>query len=129
MRLVLDASAALSAVLKKDERLLATIESASVVYAPDLFAAEVTNGLWKYVTAGQLSADDAADRLELAQRLVDRYLPVDDFSKEALSEATRYGHPVYDLCYAVAARREACSVLTIDQRLRKLLRRMKIPIA
>jgi predicted nucleic acid-binding protein len=37
-------------------------------------------------------------------------------------------HPVYDLLYAVTARRDGCTVLTRDCRLTDLLRLMEIPI-
>lgn len=127
MRLVLDASAALAAVLKSDSALLNELSDATAVYAPDLFAAEVANGLWKYVRSGEITRAEASEALTSLLQLVDRFIGVDSFAQEALSEAARHEHPVYDLCYAVAARREGCTVLTIDAKLRKLLKKMGIP--
>lgn len=128
MRVVLDASAAVAAVLGRDPApsLLQILESASVVLAPDLFASEVANALWKYVSAHEIRSDEAADALEHSMKLIDRFVPIAPLAQEALREATIRGHPVYDLCYAVTARREGCSVLTIDTRLQKLLDKMSI---
>lgn len=129
MKVVLDASAGVAAVLDDPPpAILDTLARATVVVAPDLFAAEVTNSLWKYVIAGRLSIDDAVDRLEAALHLIDRYEPVSAFTQEVLREAAVRKHPSYDLCYTVLARREGASVLTMDGRLRKLVAAMKIAV-
>lgn len=130
MKIVLDASAALAAVLGRSSTgLLKVLAEATTVIAPDLFASEVANGLWKYVSAGEIESAEAAENLEAALSLVERFVPVASLAQEALREASVYRHPVYDLCYAIAARREGCVVLTLDSRLKKLLIRMKIPAA
>jgi predicted nucleic acid-binding protein len=128
MRIVLDASAALAAVLGRSpaSEVLDALGGASAVLAPDLFASEVANGLWKYLSAGEITGEQAAEDLDAALSLVERFVPVRALAQEALREASVHGHPVYDLCYAVAARREGCAVLTIDGRLRRLVERMKI---
>jgi predicted nucleic acid-binding protein len=128
VKVVLDASAALATVLLRDGSagILDLLEQASVVLAPDLYASEVANGLWKYVWFENLSIEMGTAALESAMGLVDQTLPVADLCQEALREAANFGHPVYDLCYAVAARREGAAVLTIDRKLVKLLSRMKI---
>jgi predicted nucleic acid-binding protein len=123
MKVVLDASAALAAVLgqARGPAVLDLLDEASVVIAPELFTAEVTSGLWKYVSARQLSLDLAAERLDAVMKLVDRYHPVAELAQEVLREASARRHSVYDLCYAILARREGAAVLTIDARLKKLL--------
>ncbi len=128
MKVVLDASAALAAILGRPPAsgILDVLTDASTVLAPDLFASEVANALWKYVEAGEITGTQAADDLESALNLVERFVPVVTLAQEALREASVYGHPVYDLGYAIAARREGCSVLTLDTRLQRLLARMKI---
>lgn len=128
MKIVLDASAALTAVLSRPgaSAILEVVGGASVVIAPDLFASEVANALWRYVSAGELDATRAAEDLDASLDLVDRLVPVATFAQEALREATGHKHPVYDLCYAIAARREGCAVLTVDARLQKLLAKMNI---
>lgn len=130
MRIVLDASAAVTAAvgLPRSRGILDALAEASIVLAPDLYVAEVANAFWKYVSAGELSRDEAAERLELTLSLVERFIPLASIAQEALLEAGVHGHPVYDLSYAIAARREGCSVLTVDRRLIKLLKKMRVPI-
>lgn len=108
-------------------RLLDLLGDATVVLAPDLFVAEVTNAFWKYVAAAEMSIDEASAALETSLDLVDSLLPVSAFAREALREAAVHRHPVYDLCYAIAARREGASILTVDRRLSKLLAAMRVP--
>ena len=130
MKVVLDASAAVAGVLQHQAGagVLDVLENASVVIAPDLFVAEMTSALWKYVIAGQLIPAEAVSRLETALKLIDRYSAVQAFASEVLREASTRRHSVYDLCYAVLARREGAAVVTIDTRLRKLLAAMSVPV-
>lgn len=131
MKLVLDASAAIATVLGRPPaaRFLESLSAASVVIAPDLYVSEVANGLWKYVAAREITGHEASESLDAALHLVDRFVAVADIAQEALREASSHRHPVYDLCYVIAARREGCAVLTLDARLRRLLAAMRIPAA
>lgn len=131
MRLVLDASAAVRIVMRAEDAagLLAALIVADVVVAPSLFVAEVANAWWKYTRAGALTLETTLRRYEEAVVLVDDLTPDDELAIEALAEAARHGHPVYELIYAVLARRHGCSVLTRDQRLAGLLGVMSIPMA
>ncbi len=129
-RIVLDASAALRVVLASPgiEEALAALERASLVLAPSLFACETANALWKLGSKGLLPAEVLAERWEMAMALPSRLCPDHELAVEALSEASRHGHPVYDLLYAVLARREGCRVLTFDRRLLSLLRKLGIGV-
>jgi predicted nucleic acid-binding protein len=128
MRLVLDASAAVRLVMRGEttDKLLEPVSAATVVAAPNLYADEVANALWKYVKAGSLEMETALERFEEAINLIDDFTPDWELATEALTEAVRYAHPVYDLLYAVLARRTGCTVLTIDERLKTLLSQMGI---
>jgi predicted nucleic acid-binding protein len=130
MKVVLDASAGLAAILGQESgtAVLNVLAGAAVVIAPELFVAEVSSGLWKYVSAKQLSLDVAAERLDTALKLVDRYHPMAALAQEVLREASARRHSVYDLYYAVLARREGAAVLTIDARLRKLIAAMNVQV-
>jgi hypothetical protein len=68
LRVVLDASAGLAVALGHEAAmpLLDHLESASLVVAPELYATEVANGLWNYVAAGQVTLDEASERLAIA---------------------------------------------------------------
>jgi len=128
MRLVLDASAAVRMVMRAEgaDGLLESVATATVVAAPSLYASEVANALWKYVKAGSLDAETALERHEESINLIDAFTPDWELTTEALSEATRFKHPGYDLLYGVLARRTGCAVLTMDERLRALLGQMGV---
>lgn len=128
-RAVLDASAAVEIVLpgSRAAAVVDLLDECLVVFVPELFHAEVANALWKYVDAGDLSADEALALLETSFGLPDRVVPDHELAEEALAAAISTNHPVYDLLYASLARRHGCTVVTLDGRLAKLLSGMGIP--
>jgi predicted nucleic acid-binding protein len=128
-RIVLDASAALHLVLdgKSSDAIAERLDEAPLVTAPDLFASEVANGLWRYVEHGDITAEEATDRLAMALALAGQPLvPGTVVAHEALVAAATYHHPVYDMMYAVLARRQGATVLTLDARLVRALRAMAV---
>lgn len=130
-RLVLDASAALRIVLGEADAaaLLELVGAAAVVTTPDLFCSEVANALWKYVRAGEIRIDDATDRYDQALKLVDEIVPSAELGTEALAAAARFEHPVYDMMYAVLARRHAAALLTRDRKLRRAAQELRVETA
>jgi predicted nucleic acid-binding protein len=128
-RAVLDASAAVEVLLlgNRASPVLELLEECLVVLVPELFHSEVANALWKYVRAGDLSAEEAISLLETSFGLPDRVVPDRELAEEALAAAISTNHPVYDLLYASLARRHGCTVVTMDGRLAKLLGEMGIP--
>ncbi len=128
-RLVLDASAALRIVmgLEDSDALLEHVESASVVSAPDLYACEVANALWKYVIAGEMEAREAVGRFDSALHLIDDLVPGAELGAEALMAAAGSKHPVYDMMYVVLARRHGSTLVTRDRRLRQAAERLQVP--
>jgi predicted nucleic acid-binding protein len=108
-------------------QLVEHISAASVVAAPGLYGSEVANALWKYVKAGSIDLETALERYGEAIDLIDDFTVDRELATEALAEAVRYRHPVYDLIYAVLARRNGCALLTMDSRLKVLLVQMGIP--
>lgn len=129
-RVVLDASAAIHLVLLSPyaEALSRLLAQTGVSMAPDLFFSEVANGLWKYIRHGSLDQETAKDRLEQAMELVDSIVPSRILAAEALVAANAESHPVYDMMYAILARRHGATVLTMDERFFRLLRRMDIQV-
>ena len=128
--LVLDASAALEDILGRPraEAVLDQIEASDRVRAPDLYAAEVANGLWKHVKAGDIDIDQAQTALRAALDLVDVLVPAADLIEEALATATTHSHPVYDALYLVTARRSGATVCTLDRRLAALLEETRVSV-
>lgn len=129
-QLVLDASAALEAILcrQKADAVLDRIEDSDRVRAPELFAAEVANGLWKHVKAGDIEIDQAQTALRTALDLVDALVPVTDLIEEALATAATHTHPVCDALYLVTARRSGATVCTLDRRLAALLEATRVSV-
>lgn len=128
--IVLDASAAIHLVMAAEHAasLVERLEHASSVAAPDLFFSEVGNGLWKYVQFGTLPAEKAVTHLQEAMDLIDGIVPSQELIQEAVVAATKHGHPVYDMIYAVLARRQGATVITTDGPFTSLLRRMEVDV-
>jgi predicted nucleic acid-binding protein len=128
--LVLDASAALEAVLGRNRAIdvLDLIAAATTVRAPDLYTAEIGNALWKHVKAGDLDIGRAQRCLRSALDLVDSIIPSRALVEEAMVTAAEYDHPVYDALYLVAARRTGAAVCTLDRRLAALLKEARVPV-
>lgn len=128
MTIVLDVSAAMQILLKKEKKeyFLNIYEKASWVIAPDLFIPEITNTLWKYNKAGILSAEDCQECVEDGIALIDDYFQTKDLWKEVLGESIKYKHSSYDLFYAILARRNNGRLLTNDTELEATCKKMNI---
>lgn len=131
MRLVLDASAAVHLVMRTEQApaLADIVADASIVLVPGLFHAEVANALCKYARSGRITREQAVERATEATELIDLAIPDAELVTECLAATIHHDHPVYDLLYAVTARRHACQVLTLDRRLLELLDAMGVPAA
>lgn len=120
--IVLDASAAVRAVMDaaKQSVLLTRIGEAATTIAPTMLRAEVGNALWKYARAGVIPAADLPDRHREAMALIDLFIDDAALFPEVLTLAAILDHPVYDVLYALTARRHAAVLLTFDRRLHDL---------
>ena len=120
--IVLDASAAVDMVRKTPEGLALSrlLLDGEEVITHGLFSSEVCNAFWKCGHVGRLSKEEVQAFAKEAISLVDRVCDTDDLLCEALSEAIRLDHPVSDMLYFVLARRNAATLFTLDERLRKL---------
>ena len=130
-RWVLDASAALHVAMRLPtaEAIIDKLEQANLVLVPQLYFSETANALWKYVSHKQLSAEQAIERYQDICALPDQAISDQTLALEALSLASTHNHPVYDMIYAVLARRNACGVLSKDSRLAKLLESIGVMVA
>jgi len=121
MIVVLDASAGVRLVVPGQavgDEAVRVIEEADRVVVPSLYGPEVANALWKYVTHNQIGPGDAVEMLQAALALADEVVETDLFLlAEALAEAGRFGHPVYDMVYVVLARHLGARLMTCDHRL------------
>ena len=117
--IVLDCSAAVEMArgTTKGIELLAQLESESVKIVPSLFYSEAANAVWKYVHAGQWEADKAVEAFERISAMPSVIVKTERLSGEALREACRLDHSVYDMTYVVLARRTGATLVTLDKHL------------
>jgi predicted nucleic acid-binding protein len=108
-------------------RLATLLSESTLVLVPDFYCCEVANVLWKYVRRGELTPEEAQEGLADALDLADSMAPNRSLAQEALAAATLHGHPVYDMVYAILARRHGCAVVTMDRGLAPILAEMGIP--
>ncbi len=127
---VLDASAAVAIAMNLPEstRFQPQIETSDLVIAPDLFVAEVSNAIWKYVKAGVIDSEQGDRVLERAVGLVDQFEPGLALYREAYALSVDHLHPVYDAFYLILARRHNGVLATLDRRLADLASKLRIRI-
>ena len=130
MTVVLDVSAAIEILLKKEKKDLFDEEyrAASWVIAPDLYVSELSNALWKYYRANVLSHEDCVQHVEDGIALIDDLFEAKELWKEALSESIKNSHSVYDMYYLILARRNDATIVTNDRKLADLCRSSKIEV-
>lgn len=59
--------------------------------------------------------------------LVDDWTPIHPLAPAALEIAAVHEHPVYDMLYAILARRLGATVVTRDRKLARILDTLEIP--
>ena len=116
MSIVVDASVALKWVLDEPGKEAADALLDEELIAPALWLVEAANALWRRSQRGEISADEAVERLAelfnapVATTAIEADLPA------AADLANRLAHPVYDCLYLAAAIREDTYVVTADAR-------------
>jgi predicted nucleic acid-binding protein len=130
MTAVLDVSAAIEILLQKEKKELfnATYEKASWVIAPDLYIAEISNVVWKYYKSGLISHMECIQYVEDGIELIDDYFPSKELWKEALGEGIKNIHSIYDMYYAVLARRNDATLITNDSKLSLICNKLNIEV-
>lgn len=122
MKIVLDASAAISLVLEKSfhESLLDTIKEAERVIAPNLYCAEVGSSLWKYRSLELVDLTEMLKRYQQAISYIDEFFSIEKLTPAALRRAHQLNHSIYDMYYLVLADAYDAHLVTMDKRLVKL---------
>jgi predicted nucleic acid-binding protein len=114
--LVIDASVALKWVLAEPGQAAADALLDEDLIAPSLWLLEAANALWRRAQSGELSADEAGERLSELFNAPVTAVPIEDDLSAAAALAQRLGHPVYDCLYLALALREQTQVVTADRR-------------
>jgi predicted nucleic acid-binding protein len=110
----------------KKEKFEAVLQEAALVLAPDLYVSELSNTLWKYCTKGIYTSEECTQFIEDGLNYIDEFINSKDIWKEAFGEGIRHRHPVYDMFYAVIARRNDGILLTNDGDLAKICKKNNI---
>jgi predicted nucleic acid-binding protein len=128
MKVVLDASAAAEIAKRSDAGIgfVNALLRADEVAAPDLYVAEISNVMWKLWRNDrknkELYREMASDCIEY----VDKYFNAADLWREALATAQTRMHPVYDMLYAILAKRLDAKLLTADQSLKDICKKLNV---
>jgi len=128
MIIVLDTSAAIEMLLNKPDsyKYKKHVIEADAVIAPELYIAEISNVAWKYSKIAGFRHEECYRLAEDGINLVDQFIDTSDLWKEALREAMNNDQSVYDCQYIICARRNDALLLTKDQKLKKVCRKLKI---
>jgi predicted nucleic acid-binding protein len=110
---------------KKDTFKTMLKESSSVL-APDLYISELANTLWKYCIKGIYTPDECLQFIKDGLGFIDEFIDAKDLWQEAFGEGVKNKHPVYDMYYAVAARRNDATLITNDGDLAKICKKLSI---
>lgn len=93
------------------------VDGPDELVAPDLFIAEVSNGIWKLVRAGILTDTQAKAVPVLLARAIVEFLPTMSLAPRALEIAVHLQHPAYDCFYLAMAEQRGIRLITADTRL------------
>ena len=127
---VVDVSSAVEIILQKDKHSLfdENIKESSWIIAPDLYISELSNVFWKYHKAKAITRDECIQYVEDGINLIDDYIEAKELWKEALGEGIKNNHSVYDMYYAILARRNDATLLTNDRLLANICKKLKISL-
>jgi predicted nucleic acid-binding protein len=96
--------------------------------APDLYIAELSNVLWKYYKAQKISHAECMQYVEDGIDLIDDFFEAKELWKEALGEGIKNVHSIYDMYYAVLARRNDALLMTNDEQLSILCKKLNVEV-
>lgn len=116
MSVVIDASVALKWVLDETGQEAADALLDEELVAPSLMLIEAANALWRRSRRGEISGEEARERLAELQGAPVTLVPIDYDLLAAADLANTLGHPVYDCLYLALALRENTHVVTADSR-------------
>lgn len=122
MTIVCDVSAAISFLLggEKSEQIAEILKNADRVIAPELFIAELSNALWKYMRFQEMSPETAKDMQLNGIRMIHEFESMIPLWPFALDESIRHTHSSYDMMYLLTAKRHKAILLTLDKKLNQL---------
>ena len=124
MSIVIDASVALKWVLDEPGKEAADVLLEEELVAPALWLLEAANALWRRSQRGEISAEEARERLTELYNAPVTTTTIDDDLLAAADLANVMRHPVYDCLYLAVAIRENTYVVTADRRFHAAVERL-----
>lgn len=130
MIVVLDSNAAIEVILKREKgkTFLGLIEAADKIITSDFFRIEIANVIRKYYQGKYIKKADCAKIMELAEGLIDEYIPIKENYLEAFNESIRLNYSAYDMLYLTLARRTGAVLATLDRPLNTIAAKEGIDI-
>ena len=131
MIIVLDSNAAIEIVLnrEKGKKLRELIETSEKTVSSEFFRIETANVIRKYYNGKYIKKAECNKLLELAENLVDEFIPIRENHLEALNEAIRLNYSAYDMLYLTLARRMGAILVTLDRSLNLIAKKEGIETA
>lgn len=131
MIIVLDSNAAIEIVLKREKgkAFRELIEVSEKIISSEFFRIETANVIRKYYHGKYIKKTDCLKLLELAENLVDEFVPIKENRIEALHEAIRLNYSAYDMLYLTLARKNGAMLLTLDHALNVIAKKEGIDTA
>ncbi|GHU66753.1 hypothetical protein FACS189447_08190 [Spirochaetia bacterium] len=130
MIVVLDSNAAIAVVLQQEKGVYFNelIEKSEKVMTSEFFRIEVANVIKKYYKGNFIKREHCNELLEMAEGLVDEFIPIKGNNVEALNESIRLDYSAYDMLYLTLARRTGATLLTLDHPLLMIAKKEGISI-
>lgn len=115
---VVDASVAVKWFIPEVHSIAASrlMDSEINLHAPDFFAAEIGNILWKKIRRREIEVARASEIVNTVQAFDIEIHPSAELLPVALNFAVAFGHPIYDCLYLAVAVAQNCPVVTADKR-------------
>jgi predicted nucleic acid-binding protein len=124
--IVIDASVAVKWVLNEPATDAALALRDLQLIAPSLWLAEAANALWRHVTIGELTTQQAVARMLELNNAPVASLAFEPHVPRALELATELNHPVYDCIYLALALDQDTHVVTDDRRFARAANRPEV---
>ena len=122
---VLDSNAAIEIVLRREkaQALVDVIENADKIISSEFFRIEIANVIRKYYMGKYIKKTDCHKIMELAEAIVDEFIPIKENYLEAFYESIRLNYPAYDMLYLTLARRTGAILMTLDKSLNSIAKK------
>jgi len=129
--IVMDSNAAIEIVLKREKgkAFLKLVETSERIVSSEFFRIETANVIRKYYHGKYIKKTECSKILELAEGLVDQFIPIKENYMEAFNEAIRLNYSAYDMLYLTLARRTGAMLLTLDRPLNAIAKKEGIDTA